>query len=340
MGSSAAGAPVTLAGGAFGRLDPFEPRHPDRAFRRLFTASFLLHLLFLFVFWNTLFGHVLEREETVTVRVLEEQQPEPKKLRPKVLAQRSVDTSVRRFKEIVQPEVVMLHPTPVLDKLRKVEVDPLEVTEAPKTIETREVAVRRMSVYSDIPRPVAPVEVDVTQPSVRRVEVARTSAGPRKLEAAGPRTSPRAVDVESPQVREGVVGPSAIEGSFEGARIATLESGASDRYLGDEGAPALASAAKDCMRDPICHAYLKMIRDRVYARWQIPTGSSPGEVRLRFRIDRGGSAHGLQLMSADDTHLGKTCLGAFRHASPFPPPPKEIAYLIHKGLIATFDYGQ
>ena len=94
------------------------------------------------------------------------------------------------------------------------------------------------------------------------------------------------------------------------------------------------------MGDPICRAYLKMIRDRVYARWQIPTGSSPGEVRLRFRIDRGGSAHGLQLMSADDTHLGKTCLGAFRHASPFPPPPKEIAYLIHKGLSATFDYGQ
>jgi hypothetical protein len=166
------------------------------------------------------------------------------------------------------------------------------------------------------------------------------TAGPRKLEAAGPQTSPRAVDVEAPLVREGVVGPTSVKGSYEGSRISALESGASDRYLGDKGSPLLSGADKDCMRDPACRAYLEMIRDRVYARWQIPSGSSSGEVQLRLRIDRGGSAHGIQLVATDDAHLGGTCLAAFRHASPFPPPPKEIAYLINKGLMATFDYGR
>ena len=110
--------------------------------------------------------------------------------------------------------------------------------------------------------------------------------------------------------------------------IAALESGASDRYLGEEGVPGAVKASKDCMRDPICLAYLKMIRDRVYARWQLPSSIAPGEVRLRFQIDRGGSAHGLRLVATDDSHLGDTCLAAFRHASPFPPPPREIEYLV------------
>jgi hypothetical protein len=321
-------------------FDPLAPRHPDRALQRIFFVSLLIHLLLLVWFWETLLGTTFFKEETVVVSMFEEPEPEPPKLRPKVLAQRRVDTSVRRFKEIVQPEVVELRPTPVLDPLRKIEIERLEVTEAPKTIETRDVDVRRTSVFADVPRAVSPVEVDVSKPTVRRVEVAGLSAGPRKLEAAGPRTSPRAVDVEAPDVRKGVVGPNAVEGSFEGARIPSLESGASDRYLGDEGAPLLATSNKDCMRDPICRSYLEMIRKRVYARWQIPSAVSPGEVRLRFRIDRGGSAHGLQLIGADDAHLGETCIAAFRHASPFPPPPKDIAYLIHKGLIATFDYGR
>ena len=81
------------------------------------------------------------------------------------------------------------------------------------------------------------------------------------------------------------------------------------------------------------------VADRPRARWQIPSSISPGEVRLRFRIDRGGSAHGIQLVSSDDSHLGDTCLAAFRHASPFPPPPKEIHYLVGKGILATFRHG-
>jgi hypothetical protein len=323
------------------RFDPLQPRHRDRAFRRIFIVSLLLHLVFLFLFWDAVLGTVIQKEETVTVRMFEEElKPEPKKLRPKVLAQRRVDTKVHRFKEIAQPEIVEFRPTPVLDQIKKIEVDPLETTEAPKEIVTREVEARQLSVFADVPRPVAPVEIDVKDHKVQQVQVARGSAGPRKLEAAGPETTPEAVDVEAPTVREGVVSKSSVQGAYEGTRIAALESGAADRYLGEEGVPGAVKASKDCMRDPICLAYLKMVRDRVYARWQLPSSIAPGEVRLRFQIDRGGSAHGLRLVATDDSHLGDTCLAAFRHASPFPPPPREIEYLVGKGLVATFDYGR
>ena len=101
----------------------------------------------------------------------------------------------------------------------------------------------------------------------------------------------------------------------------------------------LSGIDKDCNRDPICLAYIKQIRDRVYGRWHVPTGLSAGQVVIKFRVDRGGSAHGIELRKADDNGLGGTCLTAFRHASPFPPPPKEIHYIINKNIAATFDYG-
>ena len=115
----------------------------------------------------------------------------------------------------------------------------------------------------------------------------------------------------------------------------------SDRLFEGTGESGLLSGIeKDCHKDPICQAYLKLIRDRVYGRWHIPPDVDSGEVVLSFRIDRGGSAHGIQLRSADDQTLGSTCLAAFRHASPFPPPPKEILYIINKKIRANFDYGK
>jgi hypothetical protein len=248
----------------------------------VFLISVALHALLLLLFWDSLIGAIIEKDETVTVRMVEEEQEEPKKLRPKVLAQRSVDTRVRRFKEIVQPQVVELRPTPVVEQLRRVEVDPLEMVEAPKELTQRQVEVHRASVFADVPRPIAPVEVDVSQPTLRRVDVTKATAGPRKLEAAGPRTSPTAVDVQTSTVREGIDSSRSVEGSYEGIPVA-LESGASDRYLHDDGAPGVHGAAKDCMRDAACRAYLKMIRDRVYSRWRLPSNTTAGAVRLRLR---------------------------------------------------------
>ncbi len=131
-----------------------------------------------------------------------------------------------------------------------------------------------------------------------------------------------------------------MEGASDGAQVKALESGTSDRFLHGRGERGeFWGGELDCMKDPVCLEYLRMIRDRVYARWTIPPDTDPGEVLLGFRIDRGGAAHGIDLRRSDDATLGKTCEVAFRHASPFPPPPEKIRYIVNKGLMATFSYG-
>ncbi len=146
-----------------------------------------------------------------------------------------------------------------------------------------------------------------------------------------------AVDVEAPVITEGQLSRNAIQGAVDGARIASLESGVSERMLegrGERGS--LGGAALDCDSNGAFTRYLSLVEDRVYSRWHVAADVHAGKVQLAFRIDRGGSAHGIKVRSADDDELGRTCLAAFRHASPFPPPPKEIHYCISKTIIATF----
>ncbi len=339
-GSGLLGAEIAAA---FPHFDPFVSRTQQKAARRLILLSLALHLILLALFRDALLGIAVEQEETIVVRMLEEKepQPEPPKLKRKVLARRRIDASVVHFKEVAQPEIRRVMPVPVLDQTRKVEVDPTELSEAPKRIENREVVTESISVFAEVPTQVQPIQVDRVNPEVRRVRVGRASAGPRKLEAAGPVVSSRPVDIEAPVVAKGELSRNAVTGSAEGARIAALTSGVSDRLFEGTGESGLLSGIeKDCHKDAICQAYLKLIRDRVYGRWHIPPDVDSGEVVLSFRIDRGGSAHRIQLRRADDQTLGATCLAAFRHASPFPPPPKQILYIINKKIRANFDYGK
>ncbi len=318
-------------------LPPYDPLAPrrDNSTRCLVLASLAFHLALLLLFWDTLIGVVIDEEETVTVRMVEEKP----KLQRKVLAQRRIDTRVRRFKDITQPEIRRVDPVPVLDQTNKIDVDPIKLTVAPKNIATRKVVTKTVSAFADVPAQVQPIEIDRTAPTVRQVRVAKASAGPRVLEAAGPEVTAHAVDVEAPTVTQGRISRDAVAGDVEGARIASIESGTSDRFLRGDGRSGYSQGEKNCEKDPICLRYLQMIKERVYARWETGADTAPGQVKLRFRVDRGGSAHEITVKYADDKLLGETCQLAFRHASPFPPPPKEIHYLINKGIIATFRHG-
>lgn len=324
---------------ALPRYDPLAP--PKRGSGRSLAAiSIALHLGLLFFFWDFLLGAIQEEDEVVIVRMIDEKQPEPEppKLRRKVLAQRRVDASVRRFKEISQPEVVEVKAVSVLDQVRKVQVERTKLTEAPKSVEQRTVATKAVSAFAKTPARVQPVQISEVSGKVAQVQAARASAGPRKLVAAGPVTNARAARVNAPIVAQGVISQNAIEGDIQGARVADIESGTSDRAfegVGDRGL--IGGRAKNCETDPVCLAYLEMIEDRVYSRWLIPREVGGGRVRLRFRIDRGGSAHSLSIANSSDEHLGKTCLEAFRHASPFPPPPREIHYIVNKPILASFN---
>jgi TonB family protein len=101
---------------------------------------------------------------------------------------------------------------------------------------------------------------------------------------------------------------------------------------------ALVTKPKDCERDPVCAAYLEMMRKRVYERWLVPNDLRNGVVKLSFRLDRGGSAHDVQIVSASESRLGDTAALAFQHSSPFPPPPSSIYYIVNKRVTLTFNY--
>ncbi len=328
-------------GASLPRFDPLAT--PSRkAGRRLFALSLLLHALTFLLLADLLFGQVHEPEETVIVRMLEPEppQPEPPKLQRKVLAQRRIDATVTRFTEVARPEIQRVEPVPVLDQTRKVDVDPTDLTKAPKQVEMKQVVTESVSVFAEVESRAQPLEIDRVSPELRTVQASRASAGPRRLEASGPTPTAKAVDVEAPVVAEGVLSRNAIDGTLEGPRIVVLEAGVSERMLegrGERGS--LTGVERNCEQHPACLAYLEMIKRRVFARWQTPPAVDPGEARFKFRVDRGGSAHGIELRHIDDPSLGESCLAAFRHASPFPPPPQEIIYIVNKNILATFRYG-
>ena len=326
-------------------LPPFDPLNPRRdrgKGRAAAIISILIHIAVILLFGDMLVGAILKDEEAVIVRVLtpEEPVPEPPKLKRKQLRQTRVDAAVTRFKDVATPEIRQVKPISVLEQTRKVEVTSTELTEAPKPIQRREIVTETVSVFAEVEATAQPVEVDVVNPEVRRVKAAKASAGPRKLEAGGPVVTSKAVDIEAPVVPNGVISNNAVQGSAEGPRIASLEAGVSNRAIQGQGERgSLVGVEKDCNKDPVCLAYLQRIKERVYSRWQLPTEvADRGGVVIRFRVDRGGSAHGIEVLRSDDNVAGETCLAAFRHANPFPPPPKEILYLVNKNIRANFSY--
>jgi TonB family protein len=331
---------VLAAGGgmvAFEPYDPLAPRRQDRALRRILIVSIAIHVLLLFVFWDSIIGVVLDDDDTVTVRMVEEKPPPP---RPKVIAQTRVNTKVQKQRD-VKREVVKLDPIQRMDQVKMTQVDPLQRIEAPKVVDYQDLDVTKANVFADTYVPPKPMKIDTTAPTVKTVQsMAKPSAGPKRVVSKGTSDAPTAVESSTPQSVQGVLSSQTVQGADSGAKIAALRQGTSDRFLqGDGDGSSLTGAAKDCMKDPVCIAYLKLIEDRVYARWSVPSDAAAGRVVLSFRIDRGGSAHNIREKHSDDAGLGKTCLQAFRHASPFPPPPHEIQYLVNKGISATFRYG-
>lgn len=323
----------------FAPYDPLAPRERDSPLRQILLVSLALHLIALFFFWDAIVGAVFEKDPTVIVRMLEEKQPEPPKPRRKVIAQTRIDTRVERRREI-RREIKEVRPVERLDQFKMQNIDPLHLTEAPRQVERRDLTVARTSVFADRVAPIQPMQIQTRVPTVRQIYVGGSpSAGPRKQLASGPRVDPKAIERAAPSTAKGVLSSATVQGSSSGARIAALRSGNSDLFSrGDDGA-SIGSVEKSCMKDRKCRAYLEMIRDRVYARWSIPEDIPAGRVTLSFRIDRGGSAHDIRQKRTDDPNLGMTCVQAFRNASPFPPPPAEISYLIDKGIAATFTYG-
>ena len=287
--------------------------------------------------------------------------------RPKTLARRSFAANVSQFKSSPQQQVTQVAATPVFGDVKRIEVQPINRTQAPKALTQRQVAAST----------VQPLEVAQTQqatavptetPTLRQAPtVGQQSAGPRIVDAAGPITRSDAIDYQQATIADGVADSVTVAGDSNGPKIRSLQSGSGSLYgaglgrgngtgsgggngtgdgigngtgsgIGDGSGSG--GGVRECSADPACLQYLEMIRQRVYTRWNPSKEVPVGKVRMSFRIDKSGSAHGIELVSTENKPLGESCMQAFRHASPFPPPPASIAYIFNKKLVATFDIGE
>jgi hypothetical protein len=319
------------------RYDPMARKtSPKGALVMIFSAT--VHALALFLVWDLLFGDPLEEEEVVMVEMIkrEEPTPEPERARPRSIARRTVDTAVTRQREVAQNAVRQLSPVEVQSRVQTVQVDRPQRIEAPTQVEQRKFVTKTRSEFA--PVDVAePVRVPEAREAVRTVTQMQQSAGPRLVEAAGPVVSSTPAPIEAPTLAEGVVDVVASAGDTQGVRTQAVETGNASRYLEGDGETALQPGSrKNCNTDPVCQAYLERIRRKVEARWNPGDGYGAARVQLSFRIDLSGAATTVRVASASNNVLGETCLTAFRHASPFEPPPASIRYLVNNTINATF----
>ncbi len=295
----------------------------------------------------------------------------PKTARPKALARRVAVPNVSRLSSVVQQQVTRVQPTPVLGQtqVEKVNVETIRRTQAPKNITQTRIQTRVVSELGDVqPYSVATGPAS-SSAKVREAPTLAQTAGPRVQSAAGPMVQTNAVNYQAPALAEGVVGDYTVQGTPDGPNVRVFEPGSGSGYFdgaggrgagsgggdgngtggdgpgdgrgtgrGGSGTGAGKPGPRDCNADLQCKAYLELIRQRVYGRWN-PTGDvKGGGVQLSFRIDRSGAAHEIALVRSSNGPLGDSCVTAFRHANPFPPPPASIAYLLDKKIVANFDF--
>jgi hypothetical protein len=299
---------------------------------------------------------------------------QPKMARPKALARRVAVANVAKMSSVVQQQITRVTPTPVLgqQQVAKVNVEAIRKTVAPKNVTQNRIQTRVVAEIGDVQPYSVATGPAASNTKVRAPTTLSQTGGPKVQDAAGPIVQTNALSYQAPTIAEGVVGDYTVQGSPDGPNIRVMEPGSGSGYFdgvpggqgagsgggdgngnsgsgpgngqglgrGGSGKGPGTPGPRDCNADLQCRAYLELIRQRVYGRWTPEDQVKGGGVQLAFRIDRSGAAHEISLVKSDNGPLGDSCVKAFRHANPFPPPPASIQYLLEKRIIATFDFAR
>jgi hypothetical protein len=81
---------------------------------------------------------------------------------------------------------------------------------------------------------------------------------------------------------------------------------------------------RPCAQSTACMAYLAKLEQRVHRAWR-PFGVEQGSVELVFKLSPDGEVTDLSILSERPRGLDDSCETAFLAATPFEPPPPEIA---------------
>ncbi len=192
-----------------------------------------------------------------------------------------------------------------------------------------------------IPKPVKPFQAEpppVEAPS----EIPRSLSAPLPTLPAvsQPKISslpdPSAVAPGSP---EPPVPTELSETALEGFQQPTGPVVVPERFLRAGKPQTTAGAAVDLIdtSDPDFTEYFELIKRRVFAAWRYPKGvRGVHKVSLRFRLDRAGASHGVQVVRSTDRQLNMSAVEAMNRASPFPPIPEKFRALVGQPLTLIF----
>jgi len=338
----------------------------------------LLHALLAAALVLLAVTHPIVKPEIVPVKLLrEEPKPEPKRPRPrgpeaeapvpkaapphepapapKVLAERRSPTFAPQAQaiapQIVNPSVVAKAAPSV--EARKLEMSQVGQVVAPKEIGRAAVVAERVSPLSSVAAAqVSKVDVgSAAAPALRgpieNQAPAGPSVGPRQVATTGTSTGTGTVANagNGASVREGIASSRDVLGSPKGAPLASVNTRVGEGFLRGEGGTGEGGGGGgggggdgDCLTRPEVRSYTQQIKDRMYARWVLPSGAAAdASVQLQFRLDRAGAVRSVEVLAASDSALGKSAVEALRSAAPFPPMPERALCMARIGyFVGTF----
>jgi hypothetical protein len=168
------------------------------------------------------------------------------------------------------------------------------------------------------------------------------SVGPRAVATGGSSVGTGAVDLgDSSSVREGALSTRDVLGAKEGPALASVNTRVGEGNLRGTGGNGEGvgggGGAADCDSRPEVANYMADVKERTLARW-VPPPDAPSRSRatLRFRLDVGGSASRVELVSAANPQIGTSVVQAMRSASPFPPLPERARCLADRSITGVF----
>lgn len=347
------GAVAAVSGEVAADFPGIDVSEPEATRRRWFTGSLatLIHagLVGILLLLAALAPDE-EEEELIPVQLMQDlQQADEAAPAPKALAERrnvNFAPSAQAFAPQVVNPTVVAQAVPVAAE--RLQVDTAVSTVAtPRQITSTSVAVETVQAVTSVSA-VAPTRLDIdasAAPALRgpieAVAPVGPSVGPRAVATGGSSIGTGPVQLgDGSSVQEGIVSTRDVLGSPDGPRLASVNTRVGEGYLRGTGGRGSGQGGQgvDCFDRPEVQGYWGQIRNRVYSRWALPPNLPPGviEVKLRFRLDPGGSAHDVQFVEGGDPRLGKSAVDALRSASPFPPMSDRVRCLAGEPILGTF----
>lgn len=190
-----------------------------------------------------------------------------------------------------------------------------------------------------MPMPVKPFEAEPV-PGGPPQEVPRSFAVPPSSAPAAPSDiAPLAAPTARASVTTTPSVPTQLGETVQGFHEPTGPAVVPERFLQGGKPNTTPGAALDLIdtSDPDFTEYFELIKRRVYAAWRYPDGvRGIHKVSLRFSLDRGGSAHGIQAVQSTNAELNSSAAEAMHRASPFPPIPEKFRALVGQPLTLIF----